>query len=89
MSKRGNQSVRTRRAQHRARQQRQRRLYYGVAATGAIIIIGLFALIRQLNAPSIEEVVMPESVEPPANADGKAWGPLNAPVTIVEYGDFQ
>jgi hypothetical protein len=89
MSKKGSQSIRTRRAQHRARQQRQRRLYYGLAAVGALVIVGLFASIRQLNAPTIEEVIMPESVEPPANADGKAWGPLDAPVTIVEYGDFQ
>ena len=89
MSKKKSQSARARRLQQRARQQRQRRLYYGAAAVGAILIVGLFALIRQFNAPSIEEVVLPESLEPPANADGKAWGPVDAPVFIEEYGDFQ
>ncbi len=89
MSKKKSHSVRARRVQQHARQKKQRRRYYGIAAISAIFIFGLFALIRQLNAPSLNEVALPESLQPPANADGKAWGPVDAPVLIEEYGDFQ
>jgi hypothetical protein len=89
MSKKKNRSVRARRVQQLAQQKRQRRLYYGAAAVGMLLIIGLFALIRQFNAPSIEDIVLPDSLELPANADGKAWGPVDAPILVEEYSDFQ
>lgn len=89
MSKKSGPSVRERRAQYQAEQQRRRRLYYGGAAVAAVAIIALFALLRQANAPTLEDVILPASLEAPANADGKAWGPVGAPVLIEEYADFQ
>jgi protein-disulfide isomerase len=82
-------SVRARREQHLAAEQRRRRLYYGGALIGAILIIALFVILRQLNAPSLEDVVVPEPLAAPANADGRAWGPTDAPVLIEEFADFQ
>ena len=63
--------------------------YYTIAAIGTLIIIGFFALAGQINAPSLDDVVIPESLETPPNADGKTWGPADAPVIIEEFGDFQ
>lgn len=86
--KKSNLSRRARREQMQA-QKRKKQLYYLAAAIGAIVIIGLLAFVRQLTAPSIEDVVLPDALEIPANAEGKAWGPIDAPVLIEEYGDFQ
>jgi hypothetical protein len=36
-----------------------------------------------------ENMVLPESLASPPNADGSAWGPADAPVLIQEYSDFQ
>jgi hypothetical protein len=89
MTKRESQSLRARRAAQQARQQRQRRLYYGLAAAGTLMVIALFAIIRQANAPRPEDVVVPDSLEAPPGADGKAWGPEDAPVLVEEFSDFQ
>ncbi|MCL4262609.1 MAG: DsbA family protein [Anaerolineae bacterium] len=89
MSKKSSTSVSERRAQYQAEEQRRRRLYYGGAAIGAIAIIALFVILRQLTAPSLEDVIVPEPLAAPANAEGKAWGPADAPVLIEEFADFQ
>lgn len=82
-------SVRARREQQQAEQQRRRRLYYGGTALAVVLIIGLFVLLRQLNAPKLEDVVLPDPLAAPANAEGKAWGPADTAVLIEEYSDFQ
>ena len=87
--KKSSTSVRAHREKKLSEKKRQRRLYYIVAAVGAIVIIGLFAVIRQLNAPELADFVIPEDLRTPPNADGKAWGPVDAPVVIEEYSDFQ
>ncbi len=89
MSKKSSTSVSERRAQYQAEEKRRRRLYYGGAAIGAIAIIALFVILRQATAPSIEDVIVPDPLAAPANADGKAWGPADAPVLIEEFADFQ
>ncbi|HRQ38925.1 MAG TPA: thioredoxin domain-containing protein [Chloroflexota bacterium] len=89
MSKKSSTSVKERRAQYQAEEQRRRRLYYGAAAIGAIAIIALFVILRQLTAPSLEDVIVPDPLEAPANADGRAWGPADALVLIEEYADYQ
>ncbi len=89
MSKKSSTSVSERRARYQAEEQRRRRLYYGGAAVATIAIIALFIILRQATAPSIEDVIVPDSLEAPANADGKAWGPEDAPVLIEEFADFQ
>ena len=82
-------SVRERREQQLAQQKKQRTMYYGIAAVAAVIIIGLFAFLRQVNTPTLAEVVLPDNLETPPGADGKAWGPADAPVVIEEFSDFQ
>jgi hypothetical protein len=89
MAKRESQSLRVRRAEQQARRRRQQRIYYALAAAAVLMVVALFAIIRQANAPQLEDVVMPESLEVPPGADGKAWGPADAPVVVEEYADFQ
>jgi len=89
MSKKTGRSVRERRALQQARQKRQRMIYMGLAVGGLLVIGALIALIRQANAPSLAEVILPEPLAVPPDADGKAWGPADAPVLIEEFSDFQ
>jgi hypothetical protein len=87
--KKSSTSVRAQRERVRNRQKQQRRRYYVIGAVAVIVTIGLFAFIRQINAPSMEDVIIPDSIHIPANADGKAWGPVDAPVVVEEFSDFQ
>lgn len=89
MSKKSSTSVSARRAQYQEEEKRRRRLYYGAAAVSVVVIVALFAFLRQATAPSIEDVIVPDPLAAPANADGKAWGTADAPVVIEEYADFQ
>ncbi len=89
MTKKSKTSARTRRADQLAQQKKKRRMYYLYAGIGAVVIIALFAVIRQVNAPSLDDVNLPDSLELPPNADGKNWGPEDAPVVIEEFSDFQ
>ena len=89
MASKGNRSVRARRQEQQARRQRQRRLYFGVGMTGLVIIVALVLWVRQINAPQLEEVLLPASLEAPANAEGKAWGTEGAPVLVQVFSDFQ
>lgn len=82
-------SVRERREQQLAQQKQRRQMYYGLTAVGVIVIIALFAFLRQVNTPSVDDVVLPDSLEAPPNTDGSAWGPADAPVVIEEFSDFQ
>jgi len=82
-------SRRARREAHQRQQRRQRMLIIALIVGGVIIAVGLGFMIRQARTPEVEDVVLPESLEPPPNADGKAWGPVDAPVLIEEFSDFQ
>ena len=87
--KKSGNSVRAQRERVHNRQQQHRRRFYAIGAVGIFVTIGLFAFIRQINAPSMEDINIPDSIKIPANADGKSWGPANAPVVIEEFSDFQ
>ena len=80
-------SVRSRRASRQASERRRRQLTIGLAVIGVLAVIGLFAWAGQPKPPEV--VVLPESLEPPPNADGSAWGPSDAAVLVEEFGDFQ
>jgi hypothetical protein len=82
------QSLRARRAAEVARQRRQRRMIYGLVAAGAVIVVGLITWVA-LNPPRLEDVVLPNQLEPPAGAEGESWGPADAPVLVEEFSDFQ
>jgi protein-disulfide isomerase len=89
MAKKTSSSVSARREQHRAEQQKKKRTYYTIAGVSAVAIVALFVVARLAFAPSVEDVVIPDPLEAPATADGKAWGPVDAPILIEEYADFQ
>lgn len=82
-------SRRARREAHQQRQRRQRILIIGLVISGVIVVLGMGFMIRQARAPEVEDVVLPEMLAAPPNADGKAWGPVDAPVLIEEFSDFQ
>lgn len=87
MAKQQSRSVRQRRDEHRAAQ-RSQRMIIALVAIGAIIAVAALVWVRQPKAAP-EDVIVPESISPPAEADGKAWGPVDAPVLIEEFSDFQ
>lgn len=66
-------SVRERREQQLAEQKKRRTMYYGLTAVVAVVVIGLFAFLRQTNTPTVADVVLPDNLETPPNADGRAW----------------
>lgn len=89
MARRPTQSVRERREAYRA-QQRRRRTYIALGIVGGLIVVAVFLLVAlQQREVSPDEVALPESLAAPPNAEGKAWGPEDAPVLIEEFSDFQ
>jgi len=82
-------SRKARREAHIQRQRRQRILIIGLVIGGLIIALGLGFMIRQARTPEVADVILPDSLAGPADADGKAWGPADAPVVIEEFSDFQ
>lgn len=88
MAKKSQRSVRARRAEHQARQRRQRLLIGGLALAAVLILVGAVVWVREMTSPA-ENMILPESLASPPNADGSAWGPADAPVLIQEYSDFQ
>lgn len=89
MSNKSGKSFQGRRARERAIQRRQRRLYYWLAAIGALVLVVSFTAYRLLNPPGPVDVTLPNTIIEPAQADGTAWGPLIAPVVVEVYSDFQ
>lgn len=85
-------SKKARRVAHQQRRQRQRWLVIGLVAAGLIVLVGLGFVIRQsrsLDLEDVADVILPESLDPPPGADGKAWGPPDAPVIFEDFSDFQ
>ena len=82
-------SRRERRAAHQQQQRRRQILIVALVVGGIIIALGLGFVIREARTPLVEDVMIPESLAEPPGADGKAWGPLDAPVLIEEFSDFK
>jgi protein-disulfide isomerase len=90
MSKNESQSRRVRRAEHQAQKQRQRNLALGLGLVGLVVIVGLIFWTRQITgAIAARGIVTPVVSGEPIGADGKTWGPTDAPVVIQEYSDFK
>lgn|GEM_PF-1157441 len=76
------------RRKRQAEQKRRQSLIWiigGAAVVALLVVAGLVLA----NRSSQVEVTLPDSLQPPPNADGSAWGPADAPVVIQEYSDFQ
>ncbi len=90
MTQKQSQSRRSRRAEYQNQKQRQRTLTIGFVLVGIIVVAGLLFWTRQISTAAANRgIVAPEVAQEPANADGKSWGPADAPVLIEEYSDFQ
>ncbi len=76
-------SLRSRHADKRAKEQRQRRIIYGSIA---LVVTAAFSFLIWSNRFIIE---YPDPIHIPEGANGMAWGPADAPVLIQEYSDFQ
>ena len=87
MARKRRRSVRERRDERRTKQQRQRILIVVVV----IAVIAGIAALYVIRQPSTnpEDVILPESLSSPPEADGTAWGPADAPVLVEEFSDFQ
>ena len=81
-------SARERRALREA-QARRRRILYGLAAVAALLVVGWLIWANRPQPVSPAEVVTPETLANPPDAEGSAWGPADAPVLIEEFSDFQ
>jgi len=80
-------STRAKRTRRLAQQRRRQQVNIVLTFIGAVAVVGALIL---LNRPQpLGEVVLPQSLVLPPNADGSAWGPSDAPVVIEEYSDFQ
>lgn len=80
-------SSRAKRAARRAQERRRRRLTVGLSIVGVLAVVGLLVWAGRRKPPA--EVALPESLQAPPGADGKAWGPPDAPVLVEEFSDFQ
>ncbi len=89
MTNRSSTSLKARREEVGAKKRKQRRITAAIAAGALVVLTGIVFLARQVTSVSLEDVILPESLTLPANADGTAWGPVDAPVVIEEFSDFQ
>lgn len=78
-------------ARRQAEQRRQTMIVLGVIAAVAVLIIGgaIALTTAQSSAPSQPLVVSNEAPPPNAEVNGRAWGPKDAPIQIVEWLDYQ
>ena len=89
MTRKQTRSVRQRRLEYQ-QQQKRRRTRLAIGIVGVLIVVAaLLFVVLQQPPISAEDVELPANLEAPANANGQAWGPEDAPVVIEEYADFQ
>lgn len=76
-----------RRARIREQEKRKRQLTAVGVVLGVVVL--LVVLVRGIQPSASGDVILPDSLEAPANADGMAWGPKDSLVLIEEFSDFQ
>ena len=86
--------------QRQAGQRRQNMMVMGMVLAGTVVLIGGALVLNQANPPantpaaaaSLPSASLGLSAKPsPPNAEkgGRAWGPVDAPIKIVEFIDYQ
>ena len=80
--------VARREAEERAAQRRRRFLVLGGAVVLAIAVVAVLIL---ANRPADEpaELLVANAIDDAIPTDGRALGDAAAPVTVVEWGDYQ
>jgi Protein-disulfide isomerase len=84
-----------RRATSRARQVKTKRsplTWLIIAAVVVIVsIIGAAMLGHQATEIARDDTIIVSQAAPPANAEpnGRAWGPKDAPISVIEYMDYE
>ena len=89
MTKKSTRSVQARRQEMQARRKRQRYITTLVIIGSLVVLTTIIFLARQITRINPEDVTLPEPLTPPPDADGMAWGPIDAPVVVEEFSDFQ
>lgn len=56
---------------------------------GSIALLGRSATNQRTTAPVSTVVVSDLAVPPNAEAQGRAWGPPDAPIQVIEYADYE
>lgn len=85
----------SRRAQRvlQERQAKRRRIYtmFGGAAAAALILVVILVLINQDDTGTMagEPITVPTATYEDIPREGRTLGDPDAPVTVIEYGDFQ
>ncbi len=76
-------------------QQRRTMIVLGFLALVIVVLIGSVALLgrtatEQQAASTGGPVVVSQAGTPPnAEANGRAWGPVDAPIQVIEYADYE
>lgn len=78
-------------AAERARQAARRRMLLVGGAIGAAVVLAVVLIALNLpgNTSDLPNVAAVTDPHPGIQADGRTLGDPNAPVTVVEYGDYQ
>jgi len=77
------------------KKQQRNLMLIGVATLLVVVIIGSLAAIgRQsteaaTNAASVPVQIATHSAPANAEPNGRAWGPKDAPITVIEYADYE
>lgn len=67
-------------------------LFLGVliaAVLGSVALLGRNATNQRATAPTSDVVVSDLPVPASAEAQGRAWGPPDAPIQLIEYADYE
>lgn len=78
-------------AAEQARQAARRRMLLVAGAVGVAVVLAIVLIVLSLPGDDSDhpDVVAVTDPHPGVQADGRTLGDPNAPVTVVEYGDYQ
>jgi hypothetical protein len=76
-------------AERAARRRGRLRLLGGAVAVALVLAVGLIALNRPGGGPELPAIAAVASPYPDLPAEGRVLGDPAAPVTVVEWGDYQ
>ena len=75
--------------QQRAKERKQTVVILAVIAVLAIVLIGGAIVLSQRDSQPHTLVIVNEPAPPNAEKNGRAWGPVDAPIKVLEFTDMQ